>query len=107
MADELAELAEYAGCGRLATLFALASIEAETNPPVSQLTRDRLHRQENDQTPERALVRLKFSKAGQAISGMDAVDEIKKGAKEDNGAVTAPDKIVKMQLAADAASSKK
>jgi peptidylprolyl isomerase len=38
---------------------------------------------------------------------MDAVDKIKKGAKEDNGAVIAPDKIVKMQLAAEAASGKK
>jgi peptidylprolyl isomerase len=38
---------------------------------------------------------------------MDAVDKIKKGAKEDNGAVTNPDKNVKMQLAGDAASGKK
>ena len=38
---------------------------------------------------------------------MDAVDKIKKGSKEDNGAVTDPDKIVKKQLAADAASGKK
>jgi peptidylprolyl isomerase len=41
------------------------------------------------------------------IAGMDAVDKIKNGAKQDNGAVTGPDKIVKMQLAADAASGKK
>ena len=49
----------------------------------------------------------KYTVVGQVISGMDAVDKIKKGAKEDNGAVTAPDKIVKMQIAADAASGKK
>lgn len=34
MADELAELAAYAGCGRLSELFALASIEAENCAPV-------------------------------------------------------------------------
>jgi hypothetical protein len=39
MADELAELAEYAGCSRLAALFALASVEAEAHPPVPPLTR--------------------------------------------------------------------
>ena len=49
----------------------------------------------------------KYTVVGQVVSGMDAVDKIKKGAKEDNGTVTAPDKIVKMQLAADAASGKK
>ena len=38
---------------------------------------------------------------------MDAVDKIKKGAKEDNSAVTDPDKIVKMQLAAGADTGKK
>jgi peptidylprolyl isomerase len=49
----------------------------------------------------------KYTVIGQVISGMDVVDKIKKGAKEANGAVTAPDKIVKMQLAATAAGSKK
>ena len=49
----------------------------------------------------------KYTVVGQVISGMDAVDKIKKGAKEDNGAVTEPDKIVKMQLAGDATSGKK
>jgi hypothetical protein len=42
-------------------------------------------------------------KATQLIAGMDAVDKIKTGAKQDNGAVTAPNKIVKMQLASGAA----
>ena len=49
----------------------------------------------------------KYTVVGQVISGMDAVDKIKKGAKEDNGAVTGPDKIVKMQLAVDADTGKK
>ena len=49
----------------------------------------------------------KYTVVGQVVSGMDAVDKIKKGAKEDNGAVTGPDKIVKMQLAGDAVSDKK
>ncbi len=40
------------------------------------------------------------------ISAMDVVDKIKKGSKQDNGAVTDPDKIVKMQLATDAAAGK-
>jgi len=49
----------------------------------------------------------KYTIVGQVVSGMDVVDKIKKGAKEDNGAVTGPDKIVKMQIAADAALTKK
>lgn len=49
----------------------------------------------------------KYTVVGRVISGMDVVDKIKKGAKEDNGAVINPDKIVKMQLAVDAASGKK
>ena len=54
-----------------------------------------------------AFLNNKYTVVGEVISGMDAVDKIKKGAKEANGAVTAPDKIVKMQLAAAAAGSKK
>jgi peptidylprolyl isomerase len=38
---------------------------------------------------------------------MDVVDKIKKGSKADNGSVTDPDKIVKMQMATDAAPAKK
>ncbi|MCI0735821.1 MAG: peptidylprolyl isomerase [Beijerinckiaceae bacterium] len=49
----------------------------------------------------------KYTVVGQVISGMDVVDKIKKGTSADNGAVTDPDKIVKMQLAGDAASGKK
>ncbi|HEX2556655.1 MAG TPA: peptidylprolyl isomerase [Microvirga sp.] len=39
---------------------------------------------------------------GEVVSGMEVVDKIKKGTAANNGTVTAPDKIVKMQLAADA-----
>jgi peptidylprolyl isomerase len=49
----------------------------------------------------------KYTVVGQVISGMDAVDKIKKGAAEENGTVTNPDKIIKMQMAADAAPGKK
>ncbi|ACK52441.1 peptidyl-prolyl cis-trans isomerase cyclophilin type [Methylocella silvestris BL2] len=44
-----------------------------------------------------------YTVVGKVVSGMDVVDKIKKGSKADNGAVTAPDKIVKMQMASDAA----
>jgi peptidylprolyl isomerase len=40
---------------------------------------------------------------GQVVSGMEHVDAIKKGDSGRNGAVTNPDKIVKMQVAADSA----
>ncbi len=39
---------------------------------------------------------------GQVVSGMEYVDNIKKGAPWANGRVADPDKIVKMQIAADA-----
>ncbi|MBB4042227.1 peptidylprolyl isomerase [Microvirga flocculans] len=39
---------------------------------------------------------------GEVVSGMDVVDKIKKGNPAANGMVSGPDKIVKMQLAADA-----
>ena len=44
----------------------------------------------------------KYTVVGQVVSGMDAIDKIKKGTEETNGAVTGPDKILKMQVAADA-----
>lgn len=49
----------------------------------------------------------KYTVVGQVVAGMDVVDKIKKGSKETNGAVTNPDKIIKMQMAADAAPGKK
>ena len=38
---------------------------------------------------------------GQVVDGMDHVDAIKKGAQAQNGLVRNPDKIVRMQVAAD------
>jgi peptidylprolyl isomerase len=38
---------------------------------------------------------------GKVTSGMEFVDMIKKGDKYDNGSVDSPDKIIKMQVAAD------
>ncbi len=43
----------------------------------------------------------KYTVVGKVVSGMDVVDKIKKGSAA-NGAVANPDKIVKMQMAADA-----
>lgn len=43
-----------------------------------------------------------YTVIGQVVSGMDVVDKIKKGPSEKNGAVSDPDRIVKMQVAADA-----
>src|SRR5579872_6977506 len=44
----------------------------------------------------------KYTVWGQVTSGMEFVDAIKKGDEANNGAVTNPDRIVKMQVAADA-----
>jgi peptidylprolyl isomerase len=43
----------------------------------------------------------KYTIFGQVVSGMDYVDKLKKGDPANNGKVTNPDKIVKMQVAAD------
>jgi cyclophilin family peptidyl-prolyl cis-trans isomerase len=43
-----------------------------------------------------------YTQFGEVVSGMDVVDKIKKGSQANNGQVSGPDKIVKMQLAADA-----
>jgi peptidylprolyl isomerase len=43
-----------------------------------------------------------YTVVGQVVSGMEVVDKIKKGPKEANGAVTDPDKMLKVQVAADA-----
>lgn len=43
----------------------------------------------------------KYTVWGKVSSGMEFVDKIKKGSKADNGSVSSPDKIVKMQVAAD------
>jgi peptidylprolyl isomerase len=39
---------------------------------------------------------------GEVVSGMEFVDKIKKGNPDNDGMVDQPDRIVKMQLAADA-----
>jgi peptidylprolyl isomerase len=39
---------------------------------------------------------------GEVVSGMEAIDKIKKGTEQNNGIVEKPDKIVRMQVAADA-----
>ena len=44
----------------------------------------------------------KYTIWGQVVSGMEYVDQIKKGDQGDNGKVTNPTKIVRMQVAADA-----
>jgi peptidylprolyl isomerase len=38
---------------------------------------------------------------GQVVDGMEFVNKIKKGSSSDNGKVTNPDKIIKMQVASD------
>ena len=43
----------------------------------------------------------KYTIWGMVVSGIDNVDKIKKGDPARNGAVTNPDKIIKMQVAAD------
>jgi peptidylprolyl isomerase len=43
-----------------------------------------------------------YTVIGQVTKGMEIVDKIKKGDKANNGSVSAPDKIIKMQLSADA-----
>jgi cyclophilin family peptidyl-prolyl cis-trans isomerase len=44
----------------------------------------------------------KYTIWGDVVSGMEYVDQIKKGDPADNGSVSNPDKIIKMQVAADA-----
>jgi peptidylprolyl isomerase len=44
----------------------------------------------------------KYTVWGQVASGMEHIDAIKKGDPADNGTVSDPDRIIKMQVAADA-----
>jgi peptidylprolyl isomerase len=44
----------------------------------------------------------KYTIWGEVVSGMEHVDAIKKGDDDDNGAVEDPDRIIRMQVAADA-----
>jgi peptidylprolyl isomerase len=43
-----------------------------------------------------------YTVIGEVASGMDAVDKIKKGSAANNGTVSNPDRIARMQVAADA-----
>ena len=43
-----------------------------------------------------------YTVVGEVVAGMDVVDKLKKGASANNGAVTDPDKMLKVQVAADA-----
>jgi peptidylprolyl isomerase len=43
-----------------------------------------------------------YTVVGEVVSGMDVVDKIKKGAAAQNGAVVDPDRMVRVQVAADA-----
>ncbi|MDB5512776.1 MAG: peptidylprolyl isomerase, partial [Enterovirga sp.] len=43
-----------------------------------------------------------YTVVGEVTSGMEVVDKIKKGDQANNGAVSGPDKILRMRLAADA-----
>jgi peptidylprolyl isomerase len=47
----------------------------------------------------------KYRVVGEVVSGMDVVDKIKKGPELQNGAVSNPDRIIHMQVAADAEQS--
>ncbi|HEX9448094.1 MAG TPA: peptidylprolyl isomerase, partial [Dongiaceae bacterium] len=42
-----------------------------------------------------------YTAFGQVIQGMEFVDKIKRGDQNNNGAVDGPDKIIKLQVAAD------
>ena len=44
----------------------------------------------------------KYTVVGEVVSGMDVVDRIKKGPEANNGMVSDPDRIVRVQVAADA-----
>ena len=44
----------------------------------------------------------KYTVVGEVVSGMDAVDKLKKGPEAQNGAVTDPDRMLKVQVGADA-----
>jgi peptidylprolyl isomerase len=43
----------------------------------------------------------KYTVVGQVVSGMEVVDKLKKGPESQNGAVSDPDRMLKVQVAAD------
>ncbi|RUZ38041.1 peptidylprolyl isomerase, partial [Mesorhizobium sp. M7A.F.Ca.CA.004.05.2.1] len=42
-----------------------------------------------------------YTIVGNVVSGMELVDQIKKGDQADNGTVTDPDRMIKVRIAAD------
>ena len=44
----------------------------------------------------------KYTVVGEVVSGMEAVDKLKKGPEAQNGAVTDPDRMLKVQVGSDA-----
>jgi peptidylprolyl isomerase len=52
-------------------------------------------------TAENSGLNNQYTVIGEVASGMDVVDKIKKGSSAANGAVSDPDRIVRMQVAAD------
>ena len=50
---------------------------------------------------DRALAKIDRADVGNVVSGMELVDNIKKGDEADNGTVTDPDRMIKVRIAAD------
>jgi hypothetical protein len=94
MADELAELAAYAGCGRLSELFALASIEAENCAPVVPARRRPIATARK--TIERPVARILAwrPKSRPAALGSGAADKIEATIKGDHDEASFPGKTI-------------
>ena len=50
---------------------------------------------------EQSSLNNQYTVIGEVVSGMDVVDKLKRGASSQNGAVTDPDKMLKVQVASD------
>jgi peptidylprolyl isomerase len=48
-----------------------------------------------------AFLNGKYTVVGEVLSGMDAVEKLKKGSQANNGAVADPDRMVTVRVAAD------
>lgn len=51
---------------------------------------------------EASFLNGQYTVIGEVTAGMEQIDKVKKGTQENNGAVSNPDKIVRMRLASDA-----
>ena len=51
---------------------------------------------------ESSFLNGKYTVIGEVVSGMEVIDKVKAGTQANNGEVKSPDKIVKMQMEADA-----